>query len=147
MTLRAVSRACFAWLASIRPDPSGDLKALTKRFARAIKTTDLAPVYDRLGGEDGHRSGRLLCRYGARLRRRHERLAEHEHVLVRDDLRAVAFCAASASVERLPERGAHHQFALMHPRKQADHALPVEKAGVFAERDCCLLYTSDAADE
>jgi hypothetical protein len=31
---------------------------------------------------------------------------------VRDDLRAVAFRAAAAGVERLPERGTHDQFAV-----------------------------------
>jgi hypothetical protein len=125
----------FAWLASIRPDPSGDLKPLTKRLNWTAKEPDLAVLDGPLGALVGHCSSHPAHRRSARLPPGCERLAEHENVLVGDDRRAVAFGATTPRVERLPERRAQDKLVVAYRGEQADDALPVGQSRVLAKLD------------
>jgi hypothetical protein len=57
----AVSRVPFAWLASIRPEPNGDLKRLTRRVNWRAKEPDLACFDGRLGALPRHAQAALRC--------------------------------------------------------------------------------------
>ena len=112
---RRVRRA-WASLASIRPDHGRDLKVLTETCRAALQNGRPRrpdPPVPRCH-HAAFRAASAPC-----VPALPSGLAEHEHVLVRDDLRAVAFGAAAARVERLPERRAHDQLAVADGRQQA----------------------------
>jgi hypothetical protein len=143
--LLAVSRVPFAWLASIRPDPSGDLKPLTKRVNRAGKEPDLAPFDGRRRALARHGLGRLPGRRGARLRHRHERLTKALSLARRD--RALGEREALVAVAREADEPTFVRFTELLAAKESPYGefLRTQTKEMRAEQNRYLERAADRA--